>query len=327
MTVVLFMFIALLAIISGFNGGGNLMATFVASGTMSRTMAVLLLFVSLGIGPWVFGTAVSRTIAIEVVNFHRAGHVVFAVAVLAAVMTVTLTWWLRIPTSTTIALGGGMVGAAILSGHSALIHWDGVVKLLGGLFGSLVVGFVVAYGLTVLFWAVLSRLSRGTVNRLAGAQYVTAFWQGLAYGANDQEKIIGLMALFFMLFYHQTHYVVLWPAILLPLLFWGLGVVVGGWRIAKTVGGKIYHLRPMNALSTQAAAALTVSMAALWGFPVSTTETTDGALFGMGSALNPYKVRWPVVRKILVVWVLTMPTALAIGSVSMIFTTLLRRWA
>lgn len=74
MTVVLFVLIALPAIISGFNGGGNLMATFVASGTMPRTMAMLLLFVSLGIGPWVFGTAVSRTIAIEVVNFHRAGH-------------------------------------------------------------------------------------------------------------------------------------------------------------------------------------------------------------------------------------------------------------
>ena len=217
------------------------------------------------------------------------------------------------------------MGAAILSGHSALIHWDGVVKLLGGLFGSLAVGFVVAYGLTVLFWTVLSRLSLDNVKRLTGAQYVTAFWQSLAYGANDQEKIIGLMAFLFMLFSHQTHYVVVWPAILLPLLFWGLGVAVGGWRIAKTVGGKIYRLRPTNALSTQAAAALTVSVAALWGLPVSTTETTDGALFGMGTALNPYKVRWSVVRKIVVVWVLTMPTALAIGSASMIIATMLHR--
>lgn len=105
----------------------------------------------MALGPWLFGTAVSRTIAIEVVNFHRAGHLVFAVAVFAAVVTVVATWWLRIPTSTTIALGGAMVGAAIFSGHAILIHWAGVLKLFGGLLGSLIVGFAIAYRLTILF--------------------------------------------------------------------------------------------------------------------------------------------------------------------------------
>ncbi len=315
--VLVFVGIAGFAIISGFNDGGNLIATFLASGTLSGRSVVPLLIAGIALGPILFGTAVSHTIALEVVNFQAAGPLVLLMALVSALATLLLTWILKIPTSTTIALGGGMIGAAVLSGHSRLIHWIGVGKLILGLVGSVMIGFLVAWLLANLLWAVLTRLSVRNIRRLGLAQYVTVFWQGLAYGANDQEKAIGLMTIFLMLRAHTLTYRVTWLAILLPLVFWAIGLVVGGWRIAHTVGGHIFRLRPMNALSTQAAAAITVSVAAWFGFPVSTTQTTDGALFGMGAALDPLHVRWPMVRKMFTVWILTMPIAMVIGGTGM----------
>ncbi len=322
--IAIFAGIAGFAVISGFNDGGNLIATFLASGTLTGRVVVPLLLGGIGLGPVIFGTAVSHTIALEVVNFQAAGRQVMLVALLAALGTLLLTWRLRIPTSTTIALGGGMVGAAILSGKSQLIHWSGVAKLGIGLVGSVVIGFFAAWILTTLLWALLAKMPVHDIKRLSLGQYLTVFWQGLAYGANDQEKAIGLMTILFMLLDHSTVYHVTWVAIVLPLGFWAIGLVVGGWRIARTVGSHIFRLRPMNALSTQAAAAITVSFAAWFGFPVSTTQTTDGCLFGMGASLDPLHVRWPMVRKIVVVWLLTMPIAMIIGGTGMAVVSALR---
>ncbi|MDA8194560.1 MAG: inorganic phosphate transporter [Thermaerobacter sp.] len=313
----IFLSIAGFTIISGINDGGNLVATFLASGTIRPGWVLPLLLSSIGLGPVVFGTAVSHTIAVEVVNFAQAGPLVLLVALLAAVVTLLTTWWMKIPTSTTIALGGGMVGATLVSGRIHLIHWAGVAKLIAGLVGSVVLGFVVALVLTRLLWMGLKRLSMQQVQPLTRIQYLTAFWQGLAYGANDQEKAIGLMAVFWMLIDHHADYRVPWLAVAVPLVFWAAGLVVGGFRIARTVGNHVVRIEPMTALSTQWAAAVTVSLAALGGFPVSTTQTTDGALFGTGTALQPLAVRWVMVRKMVGVWVLTMPAAMVLGGLMM----------
>ncbi len=315
--IMMFVGVAGFAIISGFNDGGNLIATFLASGTLSGRSVVPLLLGGIALGPIIFGTAVSHTIALEVVNFQVAGPQVLLMALLATLATLLLTWLLKIPTSITIALGGGMIGATILSGHGRLVHWLGVGKVVMGLVGSVVIGFLVAWILTKVLWAVLAKLSVKNIQRLGLAQFVTVFWQGVAYGANDQEKAIGLMTIFLMLKGHTLVYHVTWPAMVLPLVFWAVGLVFGGWRIAHTVGGNIFRLRPMNALSTQTSAAITVSLAAWFGFPVSTTQTTNGALFGMGAALDPLHVRWPMVRKMLAVWLLTMPIAIIIGGTGM----------
>ncbi|RIV19231.1 anion permease [Alicyclobacillaceae bacterium I2511] len=315
--VLIFVLIAGFTMISGINDGGNLIATFLASGTLAPVFVLPLLLLSIGLGPLVFGTAVSHTIAVEVVDFQRAGPQVLMVSLFAALVTLGITWWLKMPTSTTIALGGSMVGATLASGQIQLIHWMGVEKLILGLLGSVGLGFVAAFLLTKVLWAGLKRLSMKEIGHLKYGQYMTAFWQGLAYGANDQEKVIGLMTLFWMMVTHHSHYQVPWMAIALPLLFWTLGLIFGGFRIARTVGQHVVRIGPMNALSTQLAAALTVSLAALGGFPVSTTQTTDGALFGTGTALRPLSVHWVVVRKMVGVWVLTMPVATIVGGLAM----------
>ncbi len=315
--IVIFVLIALFSVLAGFNDGGNLMATFLRGGVIAPALIFPVLVGSVALGPVLFGTAVSRTITVAIINFHQANPDVLAVAVGSAVLSVFVTWRMRMPTSMTMALGGGMVGAAIASGDTRFIHWAGLLTVLVGMGLSVVLGFVAAFLLTRLLWDVLSLTSLSGYRSLKRLQYGSAVWQGLAYGANDQEKAIGLMALTLMLWGHHVHYHVSWISVVVPLGFWALGFWGGGVRIAKTVGGHIIRLDPMNALSTQSAAALTVSLAALLGMPVSTTQTTDGALLGTGTALNPLKVKWVVVRTMFMVWGIALPLGMVTGLMAM----------
>lgn len=249
-------------------------------------------------------------------DFQAAGHTVLALALLGAVATLAVTWFLSIPTSTTMALAGAMVGAVLAAGHASWIHWPGILKVAIGLIGSVAVGFGMAFGMSSLLWMLMRRYPQ--IGFSGGrAQLATIVLQGLAYGANDQEKAIGLTAVYLMVAGHATHYQVTWLAIVLPWLFWMAGFFGGGLRIAKTVSGHVFRLRDMAAVSTQLSAALTVGTAAVLGLPVSTTQTTDGSLFGTGTALRPYQVRWHTVGKFFKVWALTMPLAVVMGALSM----------
>lgn len=301
---------------SGINDGGNLIGTYLSSSRFRPPVVVTLLLLSILAGPFIFGTRVSHTIAVEIVNFQVAGHTVLMLSLLGAVATLLVTWYLSIPTSTTLALAGAMVGAVLADGRLAWVHWSGVLKVLVGLVGSVMVGFGVAFIVTTLLWMLMRRYPHIGFGG-ARAQGLTVIFQGLAYGANDQEKAIGLTAVFLLLVEHGAHYRVTWPAIVLPWLFWMFGFFTGGLRIAKTVSGHIFRLRPMQAVSTQLSAAITVASAALMGFPVSTTQTTDGSLFGTGTALHPYQVRWLTVTKFIKVWLLTLPLAVALGALAM----------
>ncbi len=317
--IVVILLIALFTGISGINDGGNLVGTFLASRMISVRWLIPILIINIGIGPILFGTAVSHTVAVEVVDFQKAGMVILAISLFSALLTLLITWLLRVPSSTTIALTGGMIGGAWSNDRTGLIHWVGVLKVVGGMIGSIIVGFIMAYIITKLLWHVLRDVKDGTNRKFAYLQYITISLQGIAYGANDQEKAIGLTALYFMMIHHHTHYAVTAFAIGLPVLFWILGLYFGGLRIAQTVSGHILRLRALQAITTQMAAAITVIAAAMAGLPVSTTQTTDGCLFGMGAATEPRKVRWLTVQKLLWVWVLSFPSAIIIGYLSMAF--------
>ncbi|MCY0894185.1 MAG: inorganic phosphate transporter [Acidibacillus sp.] len=316
LSVSVFILIALFALVSGFNDGGSIIASFLVSGVLPARLIVPLLIISVGLGPLVFGTAVSHTIAVEIVDFHRMGLQLLCTALFASLLTLLITWRLKIPTSTTIALVGGAVGSALAHYGISSIHWIGVVKVFTGFIGSVFVGFIVAYLLTKVLWILFSRMSMTWMRRLRYGQYVTAFFQGLAYGANDQEKAIGLMAVAIALVFHTTGYHVSFIAILFPLIFWSIGLVVGGSRIARTLGEGVVKLGPINALSAQTSVALSVSAASVFGLVVSTTQTTNGSLFGMGTARNPYAVNWATSIKIVKIWALTLPLALIVGWLS-----------
>lgn len=302
--------------ISGVNDGGNLIGTYLSSNSVRPVVSVSLLAASVLAGPIIFGTRVSHTIAVEIVNFQTAGHLVLATALVGALLTLAVTWYLSIPTSATLALAGAMIGAVLVDGHTVWVEWGGVLKVGVGLVGSVVIGFAAAYGVSRLLWRLMARFPR--IGFGGGrAQWVTIVMQGLAYGANDQEKAIGLTAVLLMLVDHHTRYQVTWLAIGLPWIAWVGGLFAGGLRIAKTVSGHIFKLRDVAAVSTQFGAAITVGAAALAGLPVSSTQTTDGSVFGTGTALNPYGVRWGTAGRFVRVWALTMPLAVAMGGAAM----------
>ena len=308
-----FVLIAGFAVISGVNDGGNLVGTFLPTRALPPRLLIPALVLSAGLGPFVFGTAVSHTIAVEILNFRAAGLPTLDVAAAASILTLLVSWWLKVPSSTTVALAGGMVGAALVHGETGLLHWAGVVKVLAGLFGSVIVGFLVSYVVTRGVWRALANASTDTARRLGYAQIATLMVQGLAYGANDQEKSIGLLTLFFVMSGRTLHYHVTPMTVLIPLVFWVAGLVTGGWRIARTVGGHIFRIRPMHSLTVQASAAATVLTAAFFGVPVSTTQTTDGSLFGLGTALAPRRVQWRTAYRLGRVWFTTLPLAVALG--------------
>jgi PiT family inorganic phosphate transporter len=309
----LLVLIASFAAVSGINDGGNLAGTFLPARAVSPRVLLPLLIISVGLGPLLFGTAVSHTIAVEIVNLSAASPALADAALAGALGTLLVTWWLKVPSSTTIALAGGMVGAALLTGHGPLVHWGGVAKVALGLVGSVAVGFLVAWGASRGVWRAARRVSApGARRRVGYAEAAVLLVQGLAYGANDQEKAIGLLALDLSRL-HGVPYHVSAVAVALPLVFWTLGLLGGGWRIARTVGGHIFRIRPLHALSVQTAAAATVVAAAVLGLPVSTTQTTDGALFGVGASLAPRRVQWQTGRRLVLVWATTLPLAMVLG--------------
>ncbi len=268
-------------------------------------------------GPLLFGTQVSHTIAVEIVNFQTVGSRILAAALAGTVITLAITWYWSVPTTATLALAGSMAGAAIAGGHFSAIEWSGVAKVGIGVVGSVLVGFLVGYFVYRLLRVIMARWPK--VGFAGGVmQWAMVVLQGLAYGANDQEKAIGLMALLLMALNHHSRYYVGWPAIIVPWAAWIGGLLVGGLRIAKTVSGHIVRLNDIASVSSQFSAALTVGAAALSGLPVSSTQTTDGSLFGTGTAVNPYKVQWSTLRKFLRIWALTLPLGAALGGLTMV---------
>ncbi len=304
--------IAVFTMLSGINDGGNLVGTYFSTPTVHPRLLLFGLILSVAAGPLLLGTRVSHTIAVEVVNFQHVPSWVLMMALFSAVVTLSVTWRMKIPTSVTLALAGGMLGAALGAGDARWISWLGILKILIGLIGSVSVGFCTALLLAVGFRHLLRRCRR--VGLFADRmQSPSVIAQGLAYGANGQERAIGLAALWFMAVDRSQVYRMPWLAVVLPWLLWTIGLFVGGLYIAETVSGHVLRLRGVEAVTTQGAAALTVSAAALLGLPVSTTQTTDGSLFGTGTALNPYHVRWKTVVKFLQVWIWTLPVSVGIG--------------
>lgn len=302
-------------VLSGFNDGGNLIATLLGSRVLPPSRVVPLILLTVLAGPFIFGTEVAKTIGNAIVNFQVVGTPVLVAALLAGSLTVLAAWFLHLPTSTSVALVGGMVGAAIMRDGVNAVHWAGVLKVIISLLGSVVIGFVVGFAVYRLMLYLLRRCSVSYQNglRLGQVQYVTAALQGLGYGANDAEKVMGILAIVFMLGGVAPHFVVTPLIIVMSVGSFGLGLVLGGWRIAKTIGYKIFRLRPMHGVSVQLAAGTTVLVAAALGGPVSTTQTTDSALLGVGSADRPGLLRWKVVRDLSMAWAITLPFSFVLG--------------
>ena len=299
---------------SGFNDGGNLMGSFTSGRVINPRTAALLLLVSLA-GPLVLGTAVAQTVGTNVIDLRQQGPLGYVLITLSPLCVVLASLWFGIPTSMTLALVGAMLGWALVDQGRSVIHWSGVARVLIGMPISVLGGGMLALVVYGAIRRFLGTRPHASLLRISRLQLLTAAAQSFAYGANDMEKTVGLLAVG-MSFSNPSHAVAIAGAapIIGAFVCFYVGAITGGSRVAGRVGLGVLKVRPTQALSQQLASGSVVATLAIVGAPVSMTQTIDGGLVGVGAALRASSVRWGIVREMLGSWLLTLPLALIVAA-------------
>ncbi len=300
--------------LNGFHDSSNIVATMIASRALSGRQALSLVAVAEFIGPFLFGVAVATTIGNEVLANEQIQTVVIIAALGAAIIWNLITWWLGFPSSSSHALIGGMIGAAVIEDGFEVVKWVGLGKVVLALAISPLIGFAAGYLLMklVLYSA---RAATPSVNRVfKGSQIVTAVALALSHGTNDGQKTMGIITLGLVTAGMLPEFrVPLWVVAASASAI-ALGTFTGGWRLIRTLGGKFFKIRPVHGFTTQIASAAVIMSAALLGGPVSTTQVVSSGIMGVGSAERFSKVHWNVAGQILTAWVTTIPVAALIAA-------------
>lgn len=299
--------------LNGKNDSANIVAPLVSTHALGYRQALLLATAAEGIGPFLFGVAVAKTIgsgllAPEVITLP----IVYA-AVFSAILWNTLTLVLGIPSSASHALAGGLIGAAWIGYGPDAILFSGLLKIILALFLSpvlgLVVGFIAVRILYFLAWGASPRIN----NWFRRGQLGMAVALGLSHGSNDAQKTMGLITLGLVATGTlEQFYVPLWVVIASAAAM-ASGTFFGGQRTIRTVGGKYYRIRPVHGLGAQAASAFVVLSAGLFGGPVSTSHVVSSAIVGAGSAERIQMIRWEVAERIVFSWFVTIPSAASVA--------------
>jgi inorganic phosphate transporter, PiT family len=300
----------LCGVVSGLNDGGNLLASFTAGRVIAPRAAWALLLLSL-LGPLLVGRQVARTVGVSVIDLAGQGVTGFVLIIIVAMTVVLGSWRARIPTSMTLALAGAMLGWTLVASRRSPIHWAGAARVLVGMPVSVLAGLGCAFAAYRAARRILSRQPHARVLRLARYQYATSALQAVAYGSNDMEKTIGLVVVAEVLAgTSRMPRFDAWLPLMLAFASFALGALVGGWRVARRVGSGVFRARPVQAMSEQLASGLVVAGLAFAGAPVSSTQTIDGSLVGVGVGVRASAIRWGLVREMLASWLVTLPLAL-----------------
>ena len=299
--------------INGFHDTANAIATSVATRALRPQHAILMAAAFNFIGAFA-GTAVAKTIGAGLVDETTTSQTIVVAALLGAIAWNLLTWRLGIPSSSSHALIGGLLGATIVAGGTGAVKWDGVVgKVVVPLVSSPVIGFIGAFFLMIALYWIFRRARRRPVTRgFRRLQVLSAGYMAFSHGSNDAQKTMGIVTLaLFSAGVIPTVDVPVWVIVVAASAI-SLGTAVGGWRIMRTMGSRVVELEPIHGFAAETTAATVLLATAHFGMPVSTTHVISSAIMGVGSSKGPRGVRWGVARTILIAWVVTLPaTALA----------------
>jgi PiT family inorganic phosphate transporter len=304
--------------LNGFHDSANIVATMISSRAMGPRRALLLSAIAHFSAPFLFGVAVATTIGKDVVSPQTIGVSVVVAALLSAIVWNLVTWFFGLPSSSSHALLGGIVGAVTVAGGLSEIHGDGVLKVVASLVVSPVLGLASGYLLMKLA-LFLVRGASPRVNWLfRRGQLLTAVALALSHGTNDAQKTMGIITMGLVAGGFLREFAVPVWVIALSAAAISLGTALGGWRIIRTLGAGLYRLRAVDGFVSQASSAGVILAAALVGGPVSTTQVVSSSIMGTGSAQRVSKVRWGVAVDILTAWLLTMPVS-AVGAALLYF--------
>jgi PiT family inorganic phosphate transporter len=306
---------------NGMHDAANSIATIVSTRVLRPQWAVVWAAFFNFIAFLFFGLAVAATLGKGIVAANVIDPAVIFGALTGAIAWNVITWRLGIPSSSSHALIGGLIGAALTKAGFSVIVWQGLGPTLIAIVASPIIGACLAIVLIIVFSWVFRHWSPFSVDRTFRLlQFVSASFYSLNHGGNDAQKTMGIIAVLLFTQGHlgDTFYVPFWVVIAAHTAM-GLGTLAGGWRIVHTVGSKITRLSPMQGCAAETGAALTLMIATTLGIPVSTTQVISGAIVGVGAARRTSAVRWGVARGIVVAWVVTIPAS---GSIAALFYTL-----
>ena len=303
--------------INGFHDTANAIATSVATKALPPHVAIVMAASFNFIGAFA-GTAVAKTIGAGLVDEKTSTQAVVAAALIGAIAWNLITWRLGLPSSSSHALIGGLLGATIIAGGTGALKMGGIVnKVLVPLVTSPIAGFIGAFVLMIaLLWIFRGAPRRRTMSAFRRVQIFSAGYMAFAHGSNDAQKTMGIITLaLFSAGAIPTIDVPAWVIVVAATAL-SLGTAVGGWRIMRTMGQRVVELEPVHGFAAETTAASVLIVTAQLGMPVSTTHVISSAIMGVGAAKGPRRVRWGVARTILVAWVLTIPAAGLVGALS-----------
>jgi PiT family inorganic phosphate transporter len=313
-TLALLIFVALaFDFMNGFHDGANSISTIVATGALTPRQAVAFAAFFNFAALWIFHLKVAATVGKGTVDPQFVDHYVIFGALCGALAWNIITWYYGIPSSSSHALIGGLVGATVANaGGIAPIIWSGFGKILIFIIVSPLVGFLIGGLLMVsVAWAFRNMSQKQAGRWFNKAQLVAAAAYSLGHGGNDAQKTIGIIWLLLITAGAATADVSTLPNWVIYSCYGAIawGTYLGGWRIVKTMGSKITRLTPVSGSCASMSGALSLALATLGGVPVSTTHTITGAIVGVGMAQDVKAVRWAVTLNLVVAWVLTIPAA------------------
>src|SRR5574343_23439 len=307
---------------NGFHDAANIVATVIASRALTPAQAVIVVGVFAFLGQLLGGTAVANTIGKFIV---LAGVLpllslsILLCGLIGAIAWNLATWYFGIPSSSSHALVGGLIGAVVVSVGADHVAWGfaeladghlaGIVKVLVALLFSPLVGFWVGFLIHRLLTSLLLAANPAANARLRGLQFVTAAGLAFSHGANDAQKSMGILTLVLLLGgFIPTFEVPFWVMFACATAI-TLGIMSGGWRIVRTLGFAIYRVRPIHALGSQLTSAAVILAASAGGAPVSTTHVVATSIMGIGASERPRAVRWAKAKDIAMTWLITIPGA------------------
>ncbi|NTW01216.1 MAG: inorganic phosphate transporter, partial [Oscillochloris sp.] len=300
--------------INGFHDTANAIATVVATRVLTPLQAILMAAVLNFLGA-VTGTAVAKTIGSGLVDANLVTQTVVIAALLSAITWNLFTWYFGIPSSSSHALIGGIVGAAIAEAGPGVPHYDTLFnKVLVPLVVSPLIGFFIA----MMFMLVLLRLVGGHapawIQRVFGQlQLLSSALMAYSHGGNDAQKTMGVITLALIAYGAQATFDVPIWVILLSATAMALGTASGGWRIMRTMGTRLADLRPIHGFVAETTAGIVIELASRLGFPLSTTQVISASILGVGASRRLRAVRWNIAGSILTAWVLTIPSCMALA--------------
>ncbi len=309
--------------INGFHDTANAIATSVSTRALKPEHAILLSATANFVGA-LSGTAVAKTIGSGLVDHTDADQVVVASALLGAIAWNLLTWRLGLPSSSSHALIGGLLGATIAAAGTGAILVDGVVgKVLLPLVTSPILGIAIGFAFMVILLNLFRHANPRRLNeRFRRLQLVSAAYMAFSHGSNDAQKTMGVMTLALVSAGVLETFEVPLAVILVAAAAMSLGTAAGGWRIIRTMGQKVVKLDPVHGFAAETTAATIIFGASHLGMPVSTTHVISSAILGVGASDRFSAVRWGVAGNIVVAWIVTLPAAGAVAAVAFFLTDL-----